>query len=91
MMIHDVIKIKLSREGYLPDYPPHLISDEEMCRAFIRHATDRSTTDWFHDNFSAPDGFEAEFAELNGWEAEAEASSLLQGLGIGTEEHYKNV
>ena len=34
---------------------------------------------------------EAEFAELNGWEAEAEASSLLQGLGIGTEEHYKNV
>lgn len=28
---------------------------------------------------------EGEFAELNGWEAEAEASMLLQGLGIGTE------
>ena len=34
---------------------------------------------------------EGEFAELNGWEAESEASSLLQGLGIGTELHYKNV
>lgn len=35
--------------------------------------------------------FEGEFAELNGWEAEAEASSLLQGLGIGTELHDKAV
>lgn len=32
---------------------------------------------------------EGEFADLNGWEAEAEASSLLQGLGIGTELHEK--
>ena len=34
---------------------------------------------------------EAEFAELNGWEAESEASSLLQGLGIGTDAHYKKM
>ena len=34
---------------------------------------------------------EGEFADLNGWEAESEASSLLQGLGIGTEDHYKKV
>ncbi|ACQ55015.1 ABC transporter ATP-binding protein [Clostridium botulinum] len=34
---------------------------------------------------------EGEFAELNGWEAEAEASSLLQGLGISTELHEKNM
>ncbi|EJO5346811.1 ATP-binding cassette domain-containing protein [Clostridium botulinum] len=34
---------------------------------------------------------EGEFAELNGWEAEAEASSLLQGLGIKTELHEKNM
>jgi ATPase subunit of ABC transporter with duplicated ATPase domains len=32
---------------------------------------------------------EGEFAELNGWEAEAEASMLLQGLGIGTNLHDK--
>ena len=48
------------------------------------------------EDFSDEDGIkaselEAEFAELNGWEAEAEASSLLQGLGIGTELHYKMV
>ncbi|MDD6793843.1 MAG: ATP-binding cassette domain-containing protein [Clostridiaceae bacterium] len=47
-------------------------------------------------DFSDEDGIraselEGEFADLNGWEAESEASSLLQGLGIGTESHYKNV
>ena len=26
---------------------------------------------------------EAEFAEMNGWEAEAEAGQMLAGLGIG--------
>lgn len=34
--IHDVIKIQYVRAGYLPDYPYHLISDDEMCDAFIR-------------------------------------------------------
>ncbi len=47
-------------------------------------------------DFSDEDGMraaelEGEFAELNGWEAESEASSLLQGLGIGTEDHYKKM
>ncbi|MGL4849020.1 MAG: ABC-F family ATP-binding cassette domain-containing protein [Clostridium sp.] len=46
------------------------------------------------DPFTDEDGIKAselegEFADLNGWEAESEASSLLQGLGIGTEYHYK--
>lgn len=45
-------------------------------------------------DFSDADGIktaelECEFAELNGWNAESEASSLLQGLGIGTELHDK--
>lgn len=35
MMIHDIIKIRYSNEGYLPNYPPHLISDEEMFQAFL--------------------------------------------------------
>lgn len=34
-LIHDTIKIKYVEEGYLPDYPYHLVSDEEMCQAFI--------------------------------------------------------
>ncbi len=45
-------------------------------------------------DFSDEDGMraaelEGEFGELNGWEAEAESSALLQGLGIPTNLHYK--
>lgn len=45
-------------------------------------------------DFSDADGMraailESEFAEMNGWEAEAEASALLQGLGIETALHDK--
>lgn len=32
---------------------------------------------------------EGEFAELNGWEAETEAETLLMGLGIGADLHHK--
>ncbi|MGE5654950.1 MAG: ABC-F family ATP-binding cassette domain-containing protein [Bacillota bacterium] len=34
---------------------------------------------------------EAEFADLGGWEAESDASSMLQGLGIGTDLHEKKM
>jgi ATPase subunit of ABC transporter with duplicated ATPase domains len=45
------------------------------------------------EDFTDEDGIkaselEAEFAEMNGWEAEADAESLLNGLGIETEYHY---
>ncbi|KEH97143.1 ABC transporter ATP-binding protein [Clostridium botulinum C/D str. BKT12695] len=48
------------------------------------------------DPFTDEDGIKAselecEFADLNGWEAEGEASSLLQGLGIDTDLHYKKM
>ncbi len=44
-------------------------------------------------DFSDEDGIraselETEFAEMNGWEAESDAESLLNGLGIPTEEHH---
>lgn len=32
---------------------------------------------------------EGEFMELNGWEAEADAATLLNGLGVGDEYHYQ--
>ena len=35
MFIHDVIKIKYIRAGYLPVYTPSLIADEDMCYAFL--------------------------------------------------------
>jgi ATPase subunit of ABC transporter with duplicated ATPase domains len=34
---------------------------------------------------------EAEFAEMNGWEAESEAAEMLNGLGITTELHDKKM
>ena len=47
-------------------------------------------------DFSEEDGnhaaeLEAEFAELNGWEAESDAAQLLNGLGITTDLHYKQM
>ena len=35
MFIYDLIKIQYSRQGYLPNYPYHLISDAEMFDAFL--------------------------------------------------------
>lgn len=45
------------------------------------------------EDFSDEDGIraselEAEFAEMNGWEAESDAATLLNGLGIDTAYHY---
>ncbi|WEK54895.1 MAG: ATP-binding cassette domain-containing protein [Candidatus Cohnella colombiensis] len=47
-------------------------------------------------DFSDEDGMragelEAEFAEMNGWEAESEAAGMLNGLGITTELHDKKM
>ena len=46
------------------------------------------------EDFTDEDGIraselEAEFAEMNGWEAESDAESLLHGLGIETDLHRK--
>ena len=47
-------------------------------------------------DFSEEDGMKAakleeRFAELDGWNSEADASQLLNELGIGTENHYKQM
>ena len=39
-LIHDAIKIKYIELGYLPDTPYHLISDAEMCDAFLHRDTE---------------------------------------------------
>ena len=51
---------------------------------------------YLKSDFSDEDGMQAavlegEFAELNGWEAESEAASLLVGLGIQDELHNKKM
>ena len=47
-------------------------------------------------DFSDEDGIraselEGEFAEMNGWEAESDAATLLNGLGVDTEYHYSTM
>ena len=46
------------------------------------------------EDFTDEDGIkaselEAEFANMNGWEAESDAATLLNGLGVDTEYHYQ--
>lgn len=48
------------------------------------------------EDFSDEDGIraselEAEFAEMDGWDAESNAAMLLNGLGIGTDLHYSQM
>ena len=48
---------------------------------------------YMKEDFSDEDGIraselEAEFADMNGWEAESDAATLLNGLGIDAELHY---
>lgn len=49
-ILHDTIKIRYTEEGYLPYYPYHLISDEEMFHAFIL-----DDVNYFEDNYPLPD------------------------------------
>ena len=48
------------------------------------------------EDFTDEDGIKAselegEFAAMNGWEAESDAATLLNGLGIATEYHYESM
>ena len=48
------------------------------------------------EDFTDEDGIraselECEFAEMNGWEAESDAATLLNGLGIETDLHYSQM
>lgn len=49
---------------------------------------------YMKEDFSEEDGMraaelEGDFAEMGGWEAESDAATLLSGLGIGADLHYK--
>ena len=51
---------------------------------------------YMKEDFSDEDGIraselEGEFAEMNGWEAESDAATLLNGLGVDTEYHYSTM
>lgn len=65
-LINQIVKIRLSQAGYLPDYPYHLISNVEMVDAFFetRVTADsngvyvdtgfENSNDFFHQTYSYP-------------------------------------
>jgi len=63
MLIHDIIKIRYVQEGYLPDYPYHLISDDEMFDAFFYN-----DTNYFDMNYPCPNkDFQQKYQNLKTW------------------------
>lgn len=61
MLLHNLVKMMYVREGYLPNYPYHLISDKEMFDAFLND-TDEC---YFAVNYPCLyDSFSSEYQEL---------------------------
>ena len=68
-----------------------IMGNERLYKIMIEKDEIYAKTDFTDADGMKASELEGEFAELNGWEAESEASSLLQGLGISTELHEKEM
>ena len=78
MFIHDIIKIQYINEGYLPNYPYHMITDKEMFDAFL--LTDEG---YFDVNYPLLDGLLAEpYRELKAGIKECIDAYLTNGTEI---------
>ena len=95
----EAIKMGLSRDGGLltpevfPKLTPALLEDLRG-KTYGQRAV--AVMKLFLEDFSEEDGIlaselEAEFAELDGWEAESNASKLIQGLGLSEELLYQQM
>ena len=65
-----------------------------MCNKRLYEIMKEKDAIYAKEDFTEEDGIKAselegEFATMNGWEAESDAATLLNGLGIETELHYK--
>lgn len=66
MLVHNIIKITYVREGYLPNYPYHMISDKEMFDAFLHLEEDGVTSaGYFVDRYPCADeSLQSEYDDL---------------------------
>ena len=97
----EIIKDKSERISYLKQN--HNIYDEYSVIDTVIMGNDRlykimkqKEKLYMKENFTNEDGIkvaklEAEFESLNGWEAESDAATLLAGLGIKNDDHYKKM
>lgn len=85
-MIHDIIKMNYIRIGYLPDYPYHLISDKEMCDAFLND----DGFCFFKDNYPCIDsGLQEEYDELvNNIKWHLEKLKAFESKSASSKEYY---
>jgi ATPase subunit of ABC transporter with duplicated ATPase domains len=68
-----------------------IMGHKKLYEVMIEKDTLYSKEDFTEEDGIRASELEGEFAELGGWEAESEASTLLAGLGIGEKLHEKNM
>lgn len=89
-------RVSVLKQDHFQYDDKHVIETVIMGNARLHEIMKEKDALYAKADFSDEDGIKAaelegEFAELNGWEAESEAATLLQGLGISTELHDKLV
>lgn len=62
--------------------------NERLSEIIVEKDAIYAKTDFSEEDGNRAAELEAEFAEMNGWEAESDAASLLSGLGIKEDSHY---
>lgn len=78
-------------------FDEHTVLETVLMGNSVLHAISREKAALYaKPDFGEKDGeraseLEAQFAELNGWEAESEAGTMLEGLGIGVDHHSKKM
>lgn len=68
-----------------------IMGHRRLCEIMDAKEVYYSKTDFTEEDGIKLSELEAEFAEMNGWEAESDAATLLNGLGISEEFHYKKM
>ncbi|MCM1226437.1 MAG: hypothetical protein NC320_03300 [Clostridium sp.] len=68
MLVQNLIKIKLINEGYLPNYPYHMISISEMCDAFIKYEVNGVCSGYFYTAYPKPFGNNLSSEVMKAWD-----------------------
>lgn len=68
-----------------------MLGHKRLCEIMDEKEILYSKTDFTEEDGIKISELETEFSELNGWVAESEAATLLNGLDIGEEYHYKKM
>jgi len=74
------------------DYPvlqTVIMGNEKLTKIMLAKDAIYAKEDFTDEDGIKASELEADFAEMNGWEAESDAGILLAGLGVGTEFHDK--